>query len=174
MLAPSDQALVFCKTKRGADRVGRRLGHLGIDTAVIHGNKSQSARTSALGSFREGRVRVLVATDIAARGLDIAQLPLVVNYDLPVVAEDYVHRIGRTGRAGLAGRALSLISPADRSMLAEIQRLVRADIQRIVLEGFEPTGGDPPPAAVPVAPRRSFRSRGARRASTPPRWRVGA
>ena len=107
------QALVFCKTKRGSNRVGEHLERAGVKAAVIHGNKSQGARTRALGDFKAGRVTVLVATDIAARGLDIVQLPLVVNYDLPLVAEDYVHRVGRTGRAGLAGRAVSLVSAAD-------------------------------------------------------------
>src|SRR5207237_8388414 len=97
--APTGQALVFCKTKRRSDRVGKHLTRAGIAAAVIHGNKSQGARNRALGNFKAGRVNVLVATDIAARGLDIAQLPLVINYDLPMVAEDYVHRVGRTGRA---------------------------------------------------------------------------
>ena len=104
------QALVFCRTKRGANRVGEDLGFRGIRAGVIHGNKSQSARNRALDDFKTGRVRVLVATDIAARGLDIARLPLVVNFDLPLVAEDYVHRVGRTGRAGHDGRAVSLVS----------------------------------------------------------------
>src|SRR5690606_32570891 len=117
---PSGQALVFCKTKRGSDRVGRYLDGAGVTSAVIHGNKSQSARTRALDAFRTGRIRVLVATDIAARGLDIAQLPLVVNYDLPLVAEDYIHRIGRTGRAGHAGRAVSLVSAEDSGLLRDI------------------------------------------------------
>jgi ATP-dependent RNA helicase RhlE len=129
--APSDQALVFCKTKRRSDRVGTQLVRAGIRTAVIHGNKSQSARTRALSDFKAGRVNVLVATDIAARGLDIAQLPLVVNYDLPLVAEDYVHRVGRTGRAGRSGRAVSLVSMSmeDRGLLKAIQRLLPSPIQ---------------------------------------------
>jgi ATP-dependent RNA helicase RhlE len=124
--APSGQALVFCKTKRRSDRVGTQLARAGIRTAVIHGNKSQGARTRALGDFKAGRVHVLVATDIAARGLDIAQLPLVVNYDLPLVAEDYVHRVGRTGRAGHTGRAVSLVAAEDRGLLRAIQRLLPA------------------------------------------------
>jgi ATP-dependent RNA helicase RhlE len=127
--APSSQALVFCKTKRRSDRVGTQLARAGIRTAVIHGNKSQGARNRALSDFKAGRVNVLVATDIAARGLDIAQLPLVVNYDLPLVAEDYVHRVGRTGRAGHAGRAVSLVSAADRGLLHAIQRLLPAPMQ---------------------------------------------
>ena len=101
--APGAQALVFCRTKHGSNRVGQYLERAGVKAAVIHGNKSQGARTRALGDFKAGRVNVLVATDIAARGLDIVQLPLVVNFDLPLVAEDYIHRVGRTGRAGLAG-----------------------------------------------------------------------
>ena len=127
--APSGQALVFCKTKRRSDRVGTQLTRAGIRTAVIHGNKSQNARTRALSDFKAGRVNVLVATDIAARGLDIAQLPLVVNYDLPLVAEDYVHRVGRTGRAGQTGRAVSLVSAEDRGLLRAIQRALPSLIQ---------------------------------------------
>ena len=127
--APAGQALVFCKTKRRSDRVGTQLARAGIRTAVIHGNKSQGARHRALSDFKAGRVHVLVATDIAARGLDIAQLPLVVNYDLPLVAEDYVHRVGRTGRAGHTGRAVSLVSAADRGLLHAIQRLLPSPIQ---------------------------------------------
>jgi len=98
---------------------------------VIHGNKSQSARNRALSDFKTGRVRVLVATDIAARGLDIARLPLVVNFDLPLVAEDYVHRVGRTGRAGLDGRAVSLVSGADAGLLREIERIVKTPLERV-------------------------------------------
>ena len=108
--APAGQALVFCKTKRGADRVGEHLAGAGVKTAVIHGDKGQGARSRSLADFKAGRVAVLVATDIAARGLDVAHLPLVVNYDLPLVAEDYIHRVGRTGRAGLAGRAISFVT----------------------------------------------------------------
>jgi ATP-dependent RNA helicase RhlE len=125
------QALVFCKTKRGSDRVGEHLERAGIKTAVIHGNKSQGARTRALADFKAGRVNVLVATDIAARGLDIVQLPLVVNYDLPLVAEDYIHRIGRTGRAGRGGRAISLVSPADSRLLRDIERLLPTPLEEV-------------------------------------------
>ena len=124
-----DRALVFCKTKRRSDRVGQQLSRAGIRTAVIHGNKSQGARTRALDDFKRGRVNVLVATDIAARGLDIAELPLVVNYDLPLAAEDYVHRVGRTGRAGRAGSAVSLVSAADRHLLKSIEALVVVPIR---------------------------------------------
>jgi ATP-dependent RNA helicase RhlE len=130
------QALVFCKTKRGSDRVGEHLERAGIKTAVIHGNKSQGARTRALGDFKAGHVNVLVATDIAARGLDIAQLPLVINYDLPLVAEDYIHRVGRTGRAGHSGRAVSLVSSAEAQLLRDIQRLLPAPLEHVALEGF--------------------------------------
>jgi len=143
----ASQALVFCKTKRGSDRVGEHLERAGIKTAVIHGDKSQGARTRALGDFTTGRVNVLVATDIAARGLDIAQLPLVVNYDLPLVAEDYVHRIGRTGRAGRSGRAVSLVSAPDSQLLRDIQRLLPAPLQQVAIEGFDvaPTIDHPRP-----------------------------
>lgn len=125
------QALVFCRTKRGANRVGEDLGGRGIRAGVIHGNKSQAARSRALDDFKTGRLRVLVATDIAARGLDIARLPLVVNFDLPLVAEDYVHRVGRTARAGHHGRAVSLVSSADESLLHEIQRIVATPLESV-------------------------------------------
>jgi ATP-dependent RNA helicase RhlE len=135
-LPPVGQTLVFCKTKRGSNRVGEYLEQAGINAAVIHGNKSQSARQRALDDFKAGRVAVLVATDIAARGLDIAELPLVVNYDLPLVAADYVHRVGRTGRAGLAGRAVSLLAGADRGLLRDIQKLLPETIEEVTVEGF--------------------------------------
>jgi ATP-dependent RNA helicase RhlE len=170
--APASPTLVFCKTKRGSDRVGDHLDRAGLKVAVIHGNKSQGARTRALGDFKAGRVRVLVATDIAARGLDIAQLPLVINYDLPVVAEDYVHRVGRTGRAGRAGRAISLVSSSDTPMLRDIQRLLPAPLEQVVVEQFEaPT--------IPVAadarpePRNRFRSAAPRRSHGGPPRRDG-
>jgi ATP-dependent RNA helicase RhlE len=136
------QALVFCKTKRGSDRVGEHLERAGIKTAVIHGNKSQGARTRALGDFKAGRVNVLVATDIAARGLDIVELPLVVNYDLPLVAEDYIHRVGRTGRAGRSGRAVSLVSAADSPLLRDIQRLLPGALEPVEVKGFDATHAD--------------------------------
>jgi ATP-dependent RNA helicase RhlE len=138
---PSRQALVFCKTKRGADRVGDHLEAQGHRVGVIHGAKSQGARTRSLADFKAGRVTVLVATDIAARGLDIAQLPLVVNYDLPLVAEDYVHRVGRTGRAGLAGHAISFVTIAERQLLRDIQRLLPAPVEHISVDGFQPDIG---------------------------------
>ena len=130
------QALVFCRTKRGANRVGEDLGQRGVRTGVIHGNKSQGARGRVLDDFKAGRVRVLVATDIAARGLDIAHLPLVVNFDLPLVAEDYVHRIGRTGRAGQHGRAVTLMSASETGLLRQIQRVVAAPLERVAVPGI--------------------------------------
>jgi ATP-dependent RNA helicase RhlE len=139
----ASQTLVFCKTKRGSDRVGEHLERAGIKTAVIHGNKSQGARTRALGDFKAGRVNVLVATDIAARGLDIAQLPLVINFDLPLVAEDYVHRVGRTGRAGRSGRAVSLVSASDSPLLRDIQRLLPAPLEQVAVERFDATHAEP-------------------------------
>lgn len=148
---PDGQALVFCRTKRGSDRVGDHLEQSGVKVAVIHGNKSQGARTRALGDFKSGRVSVLVATDIAARGLDIAQLPLVVNYDLPLVAADYIHRVGRTGRAGRSGCAVSLVSAEERTLLRDIQRLLPAPLEQVAVEGFEVAAGAP---SRPPAPRR--------------------
>jgi ATP-dependent RNA helicase RhlE len=136
MQEPAGQALVFCKTKHGSNRVGSYLERSGIPAAVLHGNKSQGARTKALADFKAGRVKVLVATDLAARGLDIAQLPLVVNFDLPLVAADYIHRAGRTGRAGHSGRAVSLVSPEDRGLLKDIQRLLPAPIEHVTVESF--------------------------------------
>jgi len=149
------QTLVFCKTKRGSDRVGEHLERAGIKTAVIHGNKSQGARTRALGDFKAGRVNVLVATDIAARGLDIEQLPLVINFDLPLVAEDYIHRVGRTGRAGRSGRAVSLVSPSDSGLLREIQRLLPATLERVAVTVEDGRGGA---TAAPVAAATSDRT----------------
>jgi superfamily II DNA/RNA helicase len=135
--APSGQALVFCKTKRRSDRVGTQLTRAGIRTAVIHGNKSQNARTRALSDFKAGRVNVLVATDIAARGLDIAELPLVVNYDLPLVAEDYVHRVGRTGRMGREGVAYTFVCPDEGHELTRIEERINRLLKRDEFRDFE-------------------------------------
>ncbi len=134
-----EQVLVFTRTKHGADRLTRKLVQDGIDATAIHGNKSQGARTRALADFKSGRVRVLVATDIAGRGLDIRELPQVVNFELPDVPEDYVHRIGRTGRAGLAGRAVSLVSEDEAKQLLEIERLLKQKLKREVVAGFAPS-----------------------------------
>ena len=132
------QVLVFSRTKYGADKISRNLSRAGISSDSIHGDKKQGARTRSLKQFKDGRLQVLVATDIAARGIDIQQLPRVVNFDLPHVAEDYVHRIGRTGRAGEAGIALSLVSADEVSQLQKIERLIKKSIPREEIEGFEP------------------------------------
>jgi len=132
------QVLVFTRTKHGANRLSEQLITDGISAAAIHGNKSQGARTKALADFRTGKVRVLVATDIAARGLDIDQLPHVVNFELPNVAEDYVHRIGRTGRAGNEGEAMSLVCVDELKLLKDIERLLKCNIPKVVIEGFKP------------------------------------
>ena len=133
-----EQVLVFTRTKHIANRLAERLEREGIQAAAIHGNKSQGARTKALAGFKSGEVRVLVATDIAARGLDIDKLPQVVNFELPNVAEDYVHRIGRTGRAGSAGHAISLVSADEGKLLRGIERLIKQELPREVIAGFEP------------------------------------
>lgn len=131
------QVLVFTRTKHGANRLARQLEQDGFGTAAIHGNKSQSARTKALAGFKEGSVQVLVATDIAARGIDIDQLPYVVNYELPNVAEDYVHRIGRTARAGRSGLAVSLVSPDEDKLLRDIERLLKQKLPRCEIDGMD-------------------------------------
>ena len=133
-----NQVLVFSRTRHGADKLSKQLEKNGISAAPIHGDKSQNARTRALESFKKGRIQALVATDVAARGLDIEQLPQVVNFDLPNIAEDYVHRIGRTGRAGAAGHAYSLVSADEADYLANIEKLTRRKIDRVDIEGFEP------------------------------------
>ncbi|MGL4714012.1 MAG: DEAD/DEAH box helicase [Shewanella sp.] len=130
------QVLVFSRTKHGANRLAKNLEESGIKAAAIHGNKSQTARTKALADFKNGQARVLVATDIAARGLDIDQLPQVVNFDLPNVPEDYVHRIGRTGRAGASGQAVSLVSSDEIKLLNDIERLINRVLDREMVEGF--------------------------------------
>jgi ATP-dependent RNA helicase RhlE len=135
------QALVFTRTKHGANKLAEYLTKHGIDSAAIHGNKSQAARTRALAQFKDGSLPVLVATDIAARGLDIDQLPQVVNFELPNVPEDYVHRIGRTGRAGAAGHAISLVDKEEANLLTAIERLIKRRIDRAVAEDFVPSAG---------------------------------
>lgn len=141
------QVLVFARTKRNCDRLAVSLVKDGLDAAAIHGGKSQGARTKALAHFKSGKVRVLVATDIAARGLDISQLPHVVNYELPHVPEDYVHRIGRTGRAGHEGEAVSLVCVDEAKLLKDIERLINIQIPKVVIENFEV---DPTIKAQPI------------------------
>jgi ATP-dependent RNA helicase RhlE len=167
------QVLVFTRTKHGANRLAEQLQHDGLSAAAIHGNKSQGARTRALAGFKEGSVRVLVATDIAARGLDIDQLPHVVNFELPNVAEDYVHRIGRTGRAGNEGEAMSLVCVDELKLLRDIERLLGRKIRSETLPGYAP---DPSIPAEPIVNGRSGagrpragegRSRPARSAKAP-------
>ncbi len=133
------QVLVFTRTKHGANRLAEKLSKDGLTAAAIHGNKSQAARTKALAGFKDGKVAVLVATDIAARGLDIDQLPQVVNFELPNVPEDYVHRIGRTGRAGSTGSALSLVDSSEVKLLRAIERLIKQTIEPISVEGWNPS-----------------------------------
>jgi ATP-dependent RNA helicase RhlE len=152
------QALVFCRTKRGANRVGEDLGQRGVRTGVIHSNKSQGARSRALDDFKAGRVRVLVATDIAARGLDIAHLPLVVNFDLPLVADDYVHRVGRTGRAGQLGRAVSLVSASEAGLLRQIQKVVAAQFERVAAPVVGATDARRAIESMPAQVRQAHRS----------------
>jgi len=141
------QVLVFTRTKHGANRLSGQLEKDGITSAAIHGNKSQNARTKALSEFKEGKIRVLVATDIAARGIDIDQLPHVVNFELPNVSEDYVHRIGRTGRAGNEGEAISLVCVDEDEFLKAIEKLIKKDIQKVWEKGFKP---DPSIKAEPI------------------------
>ncbi|KGD60500.1 DEAD/DEAH box helicase [Alcanivorax jadensis T9] len=144
------QVLVFSRTKHGANKLAKQLESNGIEAAAIHGNKSQNARTRALADFKNGKIRALVATDIAARGLDIEQLPQVVNVDLPNVPEDYVHRIGRTGRAGATGQAISLVSADEAQQLKDIERLTQQQLERKIVAGFEP--GESLPAAGALQP----------------------
>ncbi|MFT6288180.1 MAG: ATP-dependent RNA helicase RhlE [Alcanivorax sp.] len=146
------QVLVFTRTKHGANRLCKQLAQNGIRSATIHGNKSQNARTQALDEFKRGEVLALVATDIAARGIDIDQLPQVVNFDLPNIPEDYIHRIGRTGRAGLAGSAHSLVSADEAESLYGIERLIRQELPQRQVDGFEP--GHALPTRRIATPRR--------------------
>ncbi|PKO92163.1 MAG: RNA helicase [Betaproteobacteria bacterium HGW-Betaproteobacteria-1] len=147
------QVLVFTRTKHGANRLAEKLVKDGIEAAAIHGNKSQGARTKALAQFKDGSMRVLVATDIAARGLDIDQLPQVVNFELPNVAEDYVHRIGRTGRAGSTGAAVSLVDHEEIKLLKGIERLIKREIPRVEVEGFVAPSKIEPEAPRPPRPQ---------------------
>lgn len=147
------QVLVFCRTKHGANRLTKYLDEKKIKAAAIHGNKSQGARTRALAEFKSGEIRALIATDIAARGIDIDQLPQVVNFDLPNVAEDYVHRIGRTGRAGAAGNAVSLVSADEFKELSQVENLIGKLLERDYIPGFEPVH-EVPPSVLRAKPKK--------------------
>lgn len=150
------QVLVFTRTKHGANNLCKKMVGAGISAAAIHGNKSQAARTKALGGFKAGKVSVLVATDIAARGLDIPLLPHVINFELPNISEDYVHRIGRTGRAGAQGEAISLVSADETTFLRDIEKLIGEKIAVDILEGFEP---DPNASTEPIRPGQNRQNR---------------
>lgn len=165
LIASNDwqQVLVFSRTKHGANRVADRLSAEGMAAAAIHGNKSQGARTRALAGFKSGELRVLVATDIAARGIDIHQLPHVVNLDLPNQAEDYVHRIGRTGRAGHSGHAVSLVAAEEHELLRAIERLTGKKLPKQEIPGFEPTVLSAPPLDLSGGRGRSSRGGGGNR-----------
>ncbi|MBU3021211.1 DEAD/DEAH box helicase [Aestuariibacter sp. A3R04] len=159
------QTLVFSRTKHGANRIATKLTQSGIPSAAIHGNKSQGARTRALSEFKSGKINVLVATDIAARGIDIEALPIVVNLELPNTAADYVHRIGRTGRAGASGEALSLVSADEVDQLKDIETLIQKLLPRETLAGFEPAQAlpetvlrAPKKPKKPKQPKKSFGS----------------
>jgi len=169
------QVLVFTRTKHGADRLSKQLSADGLDAAAIHGNKSQNARTKALADFKSGKIRVLVATDIAARGLDIDSLPHVVNYELPHVPEDYVHRIGRTARAGLDGHAVSLVCVDEDKLLRDIERLLNVRIEKEVIPGYEPDPRiRPEPLQTARKPRPQPRRNGPRRQNNSSRNRKRA
>lgn len=155
------QVLVFTRTKHGANRLATQLSDDGLPAMAIHGNKSQGARTKALSQFKAGKLRVLVATDIAARGIDIDELPHVINFELPQVAEDYVHRIGRTGRAGSEGEAASLVCVDEHKLLRDIEKLTKNEIPREVIPGFEP---DPNIKPEPIQKPRTGRPQNSRRA----------
>jgi ATP-dependent RNA helicase RhlE len=161
------QVLVFTRTKHGANRLAEQLAKDGLKSTAIHGNKTQAARTRALQDFKQGKVRVLVATDVASRGLDIDQLPHVVNFELPNVPEDYVHRIGRTGRAGNVGRAVSLVCCDEYPLLKDIERLLNQTLAKEVIPGYEPTSIAQPKTEQPK-PQRSNQRRNNRAKSQKP------
>mgnify|MGYP003664654581 CR=1 FL=1 len=158
------QVLVFTRTKHGANKLCEKMGKSGITAAAIHGNKSQGARTKALAGFKNGSVCVLVATDIAARGLDIPLLPHVINFEIPNIPEDYVHRIGRTGRAGASGEALSLVSADETTFLRDIEKLIEMKLPVEILEGFEP---DPNASTEPIKQGQGRQNRNSRNNSRP-------
>ena len=155
------QGLVFTRTKHGANKLTKKMVSAGISAAAIHGNKSQGARTKALKAFKDGAVRILVATDIAARGLDVPLLPYVINFEIPNISEDYVHRIGRTGRAGAKGQAISLVSADETSFLRDIEKLIGEKIPVEIVEGFEP---DPNASTAPIKPGQNRQPRQPRKA----------
>ena len=165
------QVLVFTRTKHLANRLATQLTDDGLTAAAIHGNKSQGARTKALKDFKDGNVRILVATDIAARGLDIDRLPHVVNFELPHVSEDYVHRIGRTARAGLDGHAISLVCVDELKLLRDIESLLKRDIDKVIIPGYEP---DPRIKAEPISKGRGQQRSNAHRAGPGKKKRSGA
>ncbi len=160
------QVLIFTRTKHGANRLAEKLGKDGIPAAAIHGNKSQGARTKALADFKAGNIPVLVATDIAARGLDIDQLPQVVNFELPNMPEDYVHRIGRTGRAGASGAAVSLVDTEEMKYLKDIEKLIKREIPKVEVEGFVPPVRQEAEAPRPPKPQQQRRPQGAQQKTT--------
>lgn len=159
---PDDSVLVFSRTKHGANKVVKKLDKADIRSAAIHGNKSQAARQKALGDFKDGKIKVLIATDIAARGIDIDELSLVVNYDLPNVPETYVHRIGRTGRASASGMALSFCDKEERSYLRDIEKLIKQDVPRMPEHQFMDDGPDDDPE-IERRPQRSHNQNSSRR-----------
>jgi ATP-dependent RNA helicase RhlE len=165
--------LVFSRTKHGADRIARQLARAGVATATLHANRSQSQRLRALADFKSGAVRVLVATDIAARGIDVDGISHVINFDFPMHAEDYVHRIGRTGRAQAIGDAISFVTPDDRAALRTLEKFIGRGIVRKHAEGFVPRTLPPPPASPrPQPSHRPARSHGKphdRRSGSEPR-----
>jgi ATP-dependent RNA helicase RhlE len=165
------QVLVFTRTKHGANRLTKQLQQDGIEAAAIHGNKSQSARTQALADFKASRIRVLVATEVASRGLDIKELPHVVNYELPNVPEDYVHRIGRTGRAGATGTAISLVAPDESGLLKDIEKVTRRPVSQLALPKFAPA--PPPVREAHHEPRREHPSQRPQHAQQQPAGREG-
>ena len=169
------------RTKHGASRLARQLEKDGFTAESIHGDKSQQARMEALDAFKEGKLQVLVATDVAARGLDIDELPHVLNYELPHVPEDYIHRIGRTGRAGASGEAISFVAPEEEKYLVEIEKLLKKKVPVVAADGFDPTTGrgDAPRAQQPAGARarrgeRAAAPRRAPRANPAARPRIAA
>lgn len=171
-----DQALIFSRTKHGANKLVKLLAVDGIDAIAIHGNKSQSQRTKALADFKGGKVRILVATDIAARGIDIDHLPIVVNFDLPNVPEDYVHRIGRTGRAGAVGQAISLVSADEIGLLQDIEKLIKERLKREEIEDFSPNHSLPTAVSThsPSQTKKPFQrsNRGPSKATRPDKFQA--